>query len=79
MTLETKRARWSWLSFTVGLAGALAILGGTWGGLAVVEARDVAEQEAFEVCLSAFGFFPKMLPGTFDLDEVMAAAEACTV
>jgi hypothetical protein len=79
MTLEASRTRWSWLSFTVGLAGALVIVAGTWGGLAVMEARDVAEQEAFELCMLAFGYLPDMRPGTFDLDELIAAGEACTV
>jgi hypothetical protein len=77
MTSDAKKTRWNWLSFTVGFAGALVVLGGTWGGFVVVAAMAAGEEERYLACLANLGYTPDMPPGTVDLDLLSAAASIC--
>lgn len=69
------RKPWNWLSFFVGLAGALVVLGGTWIGIALFGIAQANEQAEFEACMAALGF-TRDAPGD-DLEALIAASEVC--
>lgn len=72
-----ERKPWNWLSFAAGLAGALLVLGGVWGGIAIAEANRAAENERYLACMANLGWYPDSLTSLDDLELLGAAAEIC--
>lgn len=55
------------------------MLGAIWGGVAVKQAADAAEQEAYLACMAEQGYFPNdpSIDTEEELDAVLDASAAC--